>query len=126
MKIAVGGKGGAGKTTISGTVARALARAGHEVLAIDADSNPMLGVSLGVGAEETERLLGVRQAIDAGEVEHQGSIDELVRTCGSNAPEGVRLVVVTRIEDAKPGCPCCGLSPEQLMRELDEGDRVVI
>ena len=37
MKIAVAGKGGAGKTTISGTLARALARAGHDVMAIDAD-----------------------------------------------------------------------------------------
>jgi len=126
MKIAVAGKGGAGKTTLSGTVARALARAGHDVLAVDADANPMLGVSLGLGPEETERLSGIRQAIDAGEIEHQGSIDDLVRNCGSDAPDGVRLVVVSRIEDDKPGCPCCGLSPEQLMRELEERDRLVI
>ncbi len=66
MKIAVAGKGGAGKTTVSGTIARALARAGHPVLALDADANPMLGVSLGVGAEKTDLLLAVRQALDAG------------------------------------------------------------
>lgn len=126
MKIAVAGKGGAGKTTLSGTVARALARAGHDVLAVDADSNPMLGISLGVGPDETERLLGVRQAIDAGEIEHQGSIDDLVRHCGADAPDGVRIVMVSRIDDTKPGCPCCGMSPEQLMAELEEGGRIVI
>ena len=41
--IAVGsGKGGVGKTTVSGTVARAMARAGHKVLALDADTNLVL------------------------------------------------------------------------------------
>src|SRR5919106_1218784 len=57
MKIAVAGKGGAGKTTVSGTLARAFARAGHKVIALDADANPMLGVSLGVGPEEADRIL---------------------------------------------------------------------
>ena len=44
MKLAVAGKGGAGKTTFSATAARLLARAGHPVLAIDADaaSTPLL------------------------------------------------------------------------------------
>ncbi len=103
MKIAVAGKGGVGKTTVSGTVARALARTGHDVLALDADANPMLGVSLGVGPEETERLLAVRQAIDAGETEHQRSAEELIEGCGTDAPDGVRLVVVSRIDQADPG-----------------------
>ena len=49
MKLAVAGKGGAGKTTVSGTIARELARSGQTVLALDADVNPMLGISLGVG-----------------------------------------------------------------------------
>ncbi len=105
MKIAVAGKGGAGKTTVSGTVARSLARAGHDVLALDADANPMLGVSLGVGPEETDRLAAVRQAIDEGEMEHQRTIDELIDGCGTDAPDGVRLVVVSRIDRADPPCP---------------------
>ena len=47
MKIAIAGKGGSGKTTIAGTLARALARSSDRgVLAIDADSNPNLGVTL--------------------------------------------------------------------------------
>ncbi|MEP6476436.1 MAG: AAA family ATPase [Actinomycetota bacterium] len=42
MQVAVGGKGGSGKTTISGTLARLFARRGQTVLAIDGDSNPTL------------------------------------------------------------------------------------
>ncbi|NVM52951.1 MAG: AAA family ATPase, partial [Candidatus Helarchaeota archaeon] len=37
VKIAFVGKGGVGKTTISGTTARFLARDGYKVIAIDAD-----------------------------------------------------------------------------------------
>ena len=103
MKVAVAGKGGAGKTTVSGTVARALARSGHRVLALDADSNPMLGVSLGVGPERTDLLTAARQALDAGELEHQPSCEAVVETFGTDAPDGVRLVVVSRIDRIDPG-----------------------
>ena len=105
MKIVVAGKGGAGKTTVSGTLARSFARAGHPVLALDADSNPMLGVSLGVGPHETDRLAAIRQALDAGEVEHQPTADGLVEAFGTDAPDDVRLVVVSRIDSVDPPCP---------------------
>ncbi|CAN5690546.1 hypothetical protein BH24ACT26_BH24ACT26_02740 [soil metagenome] len=105
MKIAVAGKGGSGKTTISGTIARSFARAGRSVVALDCDTNPMLGVSLGVGPEQTDLLVGARQALDAGELEHQLSIAGVVETFGTDAPDSVRLVVVSRIDRANPGCP---------------------
>ncbi len=103
MKIAVAGKGGAGKTTTSGTLARALARAGHRVLALDAYANPMLGISLGVGPEETDALVAVRQAVDEGEIPHEPTAEGLFRTFGTAAPDGVRLVVVSRIDRPDPG-----------------------
>ena len=37
MKIAIAGKGGVGKTFVSATLARLLARDGYSVLAVDAD-----------------------------------------------------------------------------------------
>lgn len=51
MIIQVAGKGGAGKTTVAGTLARSFAAAGHEVLAIDDDHDPNLGISVGVDAD---------------------------------------------------------------------------
>ncbi len=105
MNVVVAGKGGSGKTTVSGTLARALARSGRRVLALDADTNPMLGVSLGLGAEETDILATVRQGLDTGEVEHQPTTDGLVETFGADAPDGVRLVVCSRIDRIDPGCP---------------------
>ncbi len=48
MKIAVCGKGGVGKTTISGMLCRLLGRSGMPVLAIDGDPNPNLALILGI------------------------------------------------------------------------------
>jgi CO dehydrogenase maturation factor len=126
MKIVVAGKGGVGKTTVSGTIARALSRAGHDVLALDADTNPMLGVSLGVGPEETDLLVAVRQGLETGETEHERTTDGFVERFGRDAPDGVRLVVASRIERSNPGCMCCGVSPEGLLTELDSAGKIII
>ena len=126
MKIAVAGKGGVGKTTVSGTVARALARAGHDVLALDADLNPMLGISLGVGADQTDLVLAARQAIADGDAEHEPTVEGIVERFGADAPDGVRLVVASRLDVIDPGCMCCGVNPVNLVRELEHGERTVI
>lgn len=126
MKILVTGKGGVGKTTVSGTLARALAQSGHRVLALDADTNPMLGVSLGIGPEQTDLLVAVRQGLETGETEHAQTTEGFVERFGRDAPDGVRLVVASRIDRPSPGCTCCGISPEQLLGELEDDDQIVI
>ena len=103
MKLLVAGKGGVGKTTVAGTVARALARSGESVLALDCDTNPMLGVSLGVGPERTDALVAVRQGLDDGDVDHQPSVEGMVEVFGTEAPDGVRLVVASRLDRPDPG-----------------------
>lgn len=103
MKLAVVGKGGVGKTTTSSVIARVLASEGNVVVALDCDSNPNLGISLGVGGEETERLISMRAALQDGEEEHAPSWETLLSRYGSDCPDGVRLAVVARIANPDPG-----------------------
>ncbi len=103
MRVAVVGKGGAGKTTTSAVVARALGRLGHPVVALDCDTNANLGISLGLGEQATEQLAAIRQDLDEGAEEHAPGWVELLERFGSDAPDNVRLAVVHRIEDPEPG-----------------------
>jgi CO dehydrogenase maturation factor len=67
MRIAICGKGGSGKSTIAGALARHLAQRGHAVVAVDADPNPNLGVGLGVPRETVETMRPILNALlDAG------------------------------------------------------------
>lgn len=104
MKLAVVGKGGAGKTTTAAVVARTFGRAGARVVALDCDSNPNLGISLGLGEAETERLVTLRERVDEGG-EHAPGWDQLVDAFGSDGPDGVRVAVVTALQNPEPGCP---------------------
>ena len=100
MKIAVSGKGGAGKTMLSGTLARVvLARSGRKVHALDADTNPMLGVSLGLGPEETDILVAARQALDEGAIGHEPNID--LNSFG----ELSRVTMASSFMPGETGCP---------------------
>ena len=57
MRIAVAGKGGVGKTTIAGTLARVLAEGDDHVLAMDADPNPNLALTLGVSRDRYDDIV---------------------------------------------------------------------
>jgi CO dehydrogenase maturation factor len=103
VRIAVVGKGGSGKTTTSSVVARSLAREGHPTVALDCDSNSNLGISLGIGLEATEELVSVRERLDEGDEDHAQEPDDLLHRFGTDAPDGVRLAVITRIQNPEPG-----------------------
>lgn len=105
MRVAIVGKGGSGKTTAAAVLARSLGRRGRPVVALDCDSNPNLGISLGLGEQVTERLVSLRQQLDDGEVEHAPGWTELIDRFGADAPDGVRLAVVTALQNPEPGCP---------------------
>lgn len=118
MKVAVTGKGGAGKTTVAAVLSRALSRAGERVIALDADPNPNLGIALGLGEARTAALDSAVNAFlrkRAAEPHHHGRApsapegsEELVSEIQALAPDGVRLVQAGRIERPAEGCLCCG------------------
>jgi CO dehydrogenase maturation factor len=56
LKIAISGKGGVGKTTVSASLACALALRGYSVYAVDADPDASLGAVLGFSADELAKL----------------------------------------------------------------------
>lgn len=80
-----------------------LARSGRGVIALDCDANPNLGISLGLGLAATEELAGIRQSLDDGGVEHAPTVEEMLERFGTWAPDGVRLAVVSKIEEPDPG-----------------------
>ena len=64
VKIAIGGKGGVGKTTVCAVWAQLFAQEGSNVLAIDADPNANLALAFGIPAEQSpEPLIGMKQLI---------------------------------------------------------------
>jgi CO dehydrogenase maturation factor len=56
MKLAISGKGGVGKTTLSALLAQYYADQGKDVLAVDADPSPCLAGALGLPADLRAKL----------------------------------------------------------------------
>jgi CO dehydrogenase maturation factor len=109
MKIAISGKGGSGKTTISATLTRLIARRGIPVLAIDGDPNPnllqALGAGPGVEAEAVPRSVVERRADESGATRHvlTRPVAEIVGQYGMQAPDGVTVLVGTKVDHAGAG-----------------------
>jgi len=106
MKLAIAGKGGVGKTSISGTLARLLARSGRRVLAIDGDSNPNLALTLGISAErlDSARPLTSDLLDRSGERDRlTRSLDEICATHALEGPDGVTLLVMSHPRRAGTG-----------------------
>jgi CO dehydrogenase maturation factor len=116
MKIAIGGKGGVGKTTVCAVWAHLFAKDGLDVLAIDADPNPTLACAFGISSAQTpEPLIRMKELIG----ERTGTGKEAIGTYFklnpkvSDLPEKywvevdkLKLLVLGDITHAGAGCAC--------------------
>lgn len=111
MKIAITGKGGVGKTTLAGTLARLLARDGMDVLAIDADPDMNLASALGIDEPpapltEYEDMIDERAGGPAGMFKLNPKVDDVVELFGVVGPDGVRMLVMGTVDRGGSGCMC--------------------
>lgn len=119
LKIAVSGKGGAGKTTLAALAVAELRRRGRAVTAIDADPNPTLGTCLGITSVPTP-LLELSDEIEArvgsGVIRLNPRVDDLVGKI-SVSQDGLQLVVAGGPVRGGAGCAC---PQNALLRQLLE------
>ncbi len=111
MRIAIAGKGGTGKTTISGTLARILARQGRKVLAIDADTTPNLAVTLGVPPATAQAMMELPRNMMQRQQQEDGTTktvftansDDIISNYSAPGPDGVRLLVMGKVNHGGAG-----------------------
>ena len=121
MKVAITGKGGVGKTTLSSTLARLYADEGRTVLAADVDPDANLGLALGLSQEEVDAIVPISKMRTLVE-ERTGAnaankffklnpyVDDIPETFSKDI-NGVKLLVMGTVDVGGSGCVC----PEHVM-----------
>jgi CO dehydrogenase maturation factor len=95
LRVAVVGKGGAGKSLIAGTMARLIARQGTPVLALDSDPVPGLSLTLGSGPDPVRPpLVDAARQDEKGQWGWSDGITAAIaaQRFATDAPDGVRLL----------------------------------
>ncbi|MBD3242756.1 MAG: AAA family ATPase [Chitinivibrionales bacterium] len=119
MKLAISGKGGVGKSTVSAALALLLARGGTRVLAVDADPDANLASCLGIPQKVQQREIipigAQRKLIEertGAKVRQYGQMFTLnpdvsdIADSHAYTHEGVSLLVLGAAQQAGAGCAC--------------------
>lgn len=118
MKVAISGKGGVGKTTLAGVMARILAKQGYKVLAIDADPDSNLASAIGVDQKKLDSakpLALMKEFIEERTSSKKGTygsffklnprVDDIPERFAVDK-DGIKLVILGNIQQGGGGCFC--------------------
>jgi CO dehydrogenase maturation factor len=127
MKIALTGKGGVGKTTISASLSQYFADQGFNVLAVDADPDANLALALGMSEETIESIIPISEMKDL--IEERTAADKggYFGTLFKLNPEvadipdryckihnGVKVLTMGTVDTGGSGCVC----PEHVLLKM--------
>ena len=128
MKIAVAGKGGVGKSTIAGMLARQFASDGYKTVAVDVDPDASLARCIGLSEEQINSIVPLSEMKDlirertgfkdfgvfGSFFKSNPKVDDIPERFNL-LHEGVRFLQVGSVKEGGSGCYC----PENvLIREL--------
>ena len=127
MKVAITGKGGVGKTTLSSILSHLYASEGNKVIAVDADPDANFAQALGVSAADIEKIrpiadmadlieerTGAKPGTSGGMFKLNPRVDDLPEEVGHKF-DGITLLMMGKAKGAAAGCYC----PENvLLRQL--------
>lgn len=118
MKIAITGKGGVGKTTLSSILSHIYSSEGKRVIAVDADPDANLAGALGVAKTDAEKIrpiaemsdliaerTGVRPGTSGGMFRINPRVDDIPEEFGFRI-NNITLLITGKSKEAASGCYC--------------------
>ena len=118
LKIAVGGKGGVGKTTITSLIARTIAALNKDTKVIAIDADPVANLAAGLGIDESQPITPVSELSDliaertgakpgtmGGFFTLNPKVDDIPDRF-SIEKDGVKLLVMGTVKKGGSGCIC--------------------